>query len=181
MQITVKRPTRDIEVITDYEILQGLIDTYNQIQPLRGQDDGEQDFTTEGQASRDRMRREALERQLEELNAQLDSKTLVITIQGLNASQWNQIAVKHTRIGKDHTVIKDLQAMLAEALPEMTAATRWKNGDTVDMSKAEITTFVASMTDTQIAEIIGAMQELNSPIASVPKAISATLSNITRA
>ena len=71
--------------------------------------------------------------------------------------------------------------MLAEALPEMAAATRWKNGEHVDISKDEIKTLVASMTDTQIADVMGAMQELNSPIASVPKAISATLSNITRA
>lgn len=181
MQITVNRPSRDIEVITDYETLQRLIDTYNQIQTLRDHSDDDAGFTTEGQASHDRMRREELSTQLEELSAQLDSQTLVITLQGLNASQWNQIAVKHTRIGKDRTVIKDMQAMLAEALPEMAAATRWKNGDAVDMSKDEIKTLVASMTDTQIADIMGAMQELNSPIASVPKAISATLSNITRA
>lgn len=181
MQITVNRPTRDIEVITDYETLQRLIDTYNQIQAIRDDADDDTGFTTEGQASRDRVRREELRTQLEELSAQLDSQTLVITIQGLNASQWNQIAVKHTKIGKDHTVIKDLQAMLTEALPEMATAIRWKNGDTVDMSKDEIKTLVASMTDTQIADVMGAMQELNSPIASVPKAISATLSNITRA
>lgn len=168
MGITVTRPVKQVEVITDMVLLQQLIQTANEYNEATTFDDT---GMTEKEASDQRKHANELHAKLSELKEQTDEKTLILTLHGLNASKWNMAVIKHTSTD-DGRPVKDFLGMVQDTIPDMIDEAQWKNGEKTTLARKEITEFITSLTDTQVMDLVEAAQELNSPVTSVPKAVT---------
>ena len=151
MNITVNPITRDVEIVTDMQLLSDIVDLTNTIN--RAKEPSKED-------------RERLAGMVEEL----DSKTLVLTLKGLPSSPWNAIVIEHTDI-REGRAVKDLQGIVADALPRMLSKAAYKDGESVSLDGGDIENLVGSLTDTQVAELIQTIQTLNTPIDALPKEV----------
>lgn len=151
MNITVNPITRDVEIVTDMQLLSDIIDLTNTINQ------------TEEPAKKERDR-------LAGMVKKLDSKTLVLTLKGMPSSPWNAIIIEHTDV-REGRAVKDLQGIVADALPRMMSKAAYKGGEPVTLDEGEIESLVGSLTDTQVAELIQTIQTLNTPIDALPKEV----------
>lgn len=151
MEVTVKPITKSVEIVTDLQLMSDIVDLGNQVVD---------------QDKKNKADREKLAGMVKEL----DSKTLVLTLKGLPSSPWNAIVIDHTSMVKDRTV-KDFQGMVRDAVPRMLVKAAWKNGAEVTFVDGELEGLIDSLTDIQVAELIQVIQELNTPINTLPKAV----------
>lgn len=151
MDVTVKPITKTVEIVTDLQLVSDIVDLGNQLV--------EQD-------KKNKADREKLAGMVKEL----DSKTLMLTLKGLPSSPWNAIVIDHTDVVKDRAV-KDFQGMVRDAVPRMLVKAAWKNGAEVAFEAGELEGLIDSLTDIQVAELIQVIQELNTPINALPKAV----------
>jgi hypothetical protein len=150
MGITITKPTRTVEIITDYAALQESISIANSL--------GE----TPSKPSKTALAKAV---------ASVDDSTLVLSLHGLNSSQWNAIVVENTHIVKER-VVKDWPQMVKDAVPAMLDKAKWKTKPApVELDAAELDTLLDSLTDSQTQELIVAAQELNTPVTAVPKGV----------
>jgi hypothetical protein len=164
--ITVTRPTAEIRIITDMQALAESIRLGNRILELDQANAG-----TESEASEIRAERERTAGELKALMERIEGKTLVVTLRGLNASRWAQITLKHSKTVQNR-IVKDLPAIASEAAPLMLEAARWANGERAEMTPDELTALIESMTDSQIGDLMRAVQELNTPVTEIPKELT---------
>jgi hypothetical protein len=155
MTFTIKRPTRSVEIVTDLQALQDSIVAASDAQEAKGK--------TGVQALRQRAA---------ELTQQVDESTLVLTLRGLNASQWNQIVIKRTD-SKGNRLVKDWPGMISDALPVMlsTAHVKTDPDTTVELTASDLSELLSGLADSQVAELMQTVQVLNTPATSVPKAL----------
>lgn len=165
MNITVKRPLKTVDIITDMESMSQILQVANDLQTLKDEPTG---GLTEGEMSQRRKQGKNLQEELKKLIDAQEASTLVLTLRAVNASQWTQIVVKNTKNEKGMTT-KDFPGMVKTALSLMLEKTAWKNGE--DVTLDDIPGFVDSLLDTQIMDIMGVIQTLNSPEIALPKAI----------
>ena len=151
MNITVNPITRDVEIVTDMQLLSDIVDLTNTVNQMK----------EPAKKERDR---------LASLVKELDSKTLVLTLKGLPSSPWNAIVIEHTDV-REGRAVKDLQGIVAAALPRMLSKAAYKGGKPVSLDGEEIENLVGSLTDTQVAELIQTIQTLNTPIDALPKEV----------
>lgn len=151
MPITVKPITKDVEIVTDLQLMSDIIDLSNQI------------------TAQDKPSQKDKER-LAGMVKDLDNSTLVLTLRGLAASPWNAIVIDHTQVKGDRAV-KDLQGMVADAVPRMLVKARYKDGNPIDLDGEDLAGLMGSLTDIQVADLIQAIQTLNTPIDALPKAV----------
>ena len=151
MPIAVKPITRDVEIVTDLQLMSDIIDLSNRI---NAQDEP---------SNQDKERLAGLVRDL-------DRSTLVLTLRGLPSSPWNAIVIDHTQIKGDRAV-KDLQGMVADAVPRMLVKARYKGGEDIDLGGEDLDGLMGSLTDIQVADLIQTIQTLNTPIDALPKAV----------
>lgn len=151
MNITVNPITKDVEIVTDMQLLSDIIDLTNTINQ------------TEEPAKKEKDR-------LAGMVKELDSKTLVLTLKSLPSSPWNAIIIEHTDV-REGRAVKDLQGIVADALPRMMSKAAYKGGEPVSLDAGEIESLVGSLTDTQVAELIQTIQTLNTPIDALPKEV----------
>ena len=151
MPIAVKPITRDVEIVTDLQLMSDIIDLSNRIN------------------SQDKPSKQDKER-LADMVKDLDKSTLVLTLRGLPSSSWNAIVIDHTQVKGDRAV-KDLQGMVADAVPRMLVKARYKGGEDIDLGGEELTGLIGSLTDIQVADLIETIQTLNTPIDALPKAV----------
>ena len=151
MPIVVKPITRDVEIVTDLQLMSNIIDLSNRIN------------------SQDKPDKQEKER-LAGMVTDLDKSTLVLTLRGLPSSPWNAIVIDHMQVKGDRAV-KDLQGMVADALPRMLVKARYKGGEDIDLGGEELTGLIGSLTDIQVADLIETIQTLNTPIDALPKAV----------
>lgn len=164
--ITVTRPTAEIRIITDMQALAESIRLGNRILELDQANAG-----TESEASEIRAEREKTAGELKALMERIEGKTLVVTLRGLNASRWAQITLKHSKTVQNR-IVKDLPAIASEAAPLMLEAARWANGERAEMTPDELAALIESMTDSQIGDLMRAVQELNTPVTEIPKELT---------
>ena len=151
MNITVNPITRDVEIVTDMQLLSDIVDLTNTINHMKEPAKKEKD-------------------RLAGMVKELDSKTLVLTLKGLPSSPWNAIVIEHTDV-REGRAVKDLQGIVADALPRMLSKAACKGGEPVSLDGGDIETLVGSLTDTQVAELIQTIQTLNTPIDALPKEV----------
>ena len=151
MNITVNPITRDVEIVTDMQLLSDIVDLTNTVNQMK----------EPAKKERDR---------LASLVKELDSKTLVLTLKGLPSSPWNAIVIEHTDI-REGRAVKDPQGIVADALPRMMSKAAYKGGEPVSLDAGDIESLVGSLTDTQVAELIQTIQTLNTPIDALPKEV----------
>lgn len=151
MPIAVKPITKDVEIVTDLQLMSDIIDLSNRINA--------QDKPNK----QDKVRLAGMVRDL-------DRSTLVLTLRGLPSSPWNAIVIDHTQVKGDRAV-KDLQGMVADAVPRMLAKARYKDGEDLDLGGEDLAGLMGSLTDIQVADLIQTIQTLNTPIDALPKAV----------
>ncbi len=151
MPIAVKPITRDVEIVTDLQLMSDIIDLSNRIN------------------SQDKPNKKDKER-LAGMVKDLDKSTLVLTLRGLPSSPWNAIVIDHTQVKGDRAV-KDLQGMVADAVPRMLVKARYKDGGDIDLGGEDLAGLMGSLTDIQVADLIQTIQTLNTPIDALPKAV----------
>lgn len=166
--IVVTRPTETVSVIVDMTALQKTIDAANGIgraqNVLNDAKNG-----TEGELGAARRKLTEARRKARVLRDSLKSVTLQLTLQGLPVTRWMQVSMANTHEQKGEQV-RDLPGMVREALPEMLVKTQWADGRSADLGdKKSIGMFVDSLSDTQMADLIQAVQDVNSPVTSLPK------------
>lgn len=169
MSITITRPTKNVDIITDMTLMSQIVDAANSLHDL--QQEATTGLTETELSARNAEIQEAQEN-LKKFIAQQDEKTITLALRALNASHWIMVVTKntHTVEGK---IVKDFPAMIAQALPLMLETATWKaTGETEDMGgPEEIKQFVDSLLDTQIMDLAETLQELNSPVTTLPKEI----------
>lgn len=151
MPIAVKPITRDVEIVTDLQLMSDIIDLSNRIN------------------AQDKPNKQDKER-LAGMVGDLDRSTLVLTLRGLPSSPWNAIVIDHTQVKGDRAV-KDLQGMVADAVPRMLVKARYKDGEDIDLGGEDLAGLMGSLTDIQVADLIETIQTLNTPIDALPKAV----------
>lgn len=151
MPIAVKPITKDVEIVTDLQLMSDIIDLSNRL------------------TSQDKPDKQDKER-LGGMVRDLDKSTLVLTLRGLPSSPWNAIVIDHTQVKGDRAV-KDLQGMVADAVPRMLVKARYKDGDPIDLDGEDLAGLTGSLTDIQVADLIQTIQTLNTPIDALPKAV----------
>ena len=151
MPIAVKPITKNVEIVTDLQLMSDIIDLSNRIN------------------SQDKPNKQDKER-LAGMVKDLDKSTLVLTLRGLPSSPWNAIVVDHTLVKGDRAV-KDLQGMVADAVPRMLVKARYKDGGELDLGGEDLAGLTGSLTDIQVADLIETIQTLNTPIDALPKAV----------
>ena len=151
MPFAVKPITKDVEIVTDLQLMSDIIDLSNRIN---------------GQDKPDKQDKERLAGMVRDL----DKSTLVLILRGLPSSPWNAIVIDHTQVKGDR-VVKDLQGMVADAVPRMLVKARYKDGEPIDLDGEDLAGLTGSLTDIQVADLIQTIQTLNTPIDSLPKAV----------
>lgn len=151
MPIAVKPISKDVEIVTDLQLMSDIIDLSNRL------------------TSQDKPDKQDKER-LGGMVRDLDKSTLVLTLRGLPSSPWNAIVIDHTQVKGDRAV-KDLQGMVADAVPRMLVKARYKDGDPIDLDGEDLAGLTGSLTDIQVADLIQTIQTLNTPIDALPKAV----------
>lgn len=151
MPIAVKPITKDVEIVTDLQLMSDIIDLSNQIN------------------AQDKPNKQDKER-LAGMVKDLDKSTLVLTFRGLPSSPWNAIVIDHTQVKGDRAV-KDLQGMVADAVPRMLVKARYKGGEEINLGGEDLAGLMGSLTDIQVADLIQTIQTLNTPIDALPKAV----------
>ena len=151
MPIAVKPITKTVEIVTDLQLMSDIIDLSNRINSQDKPDKQDKD-------------------RLAGMVRDLDRSTLVLTLRGLPSSPWNAIVIDHTQIKGDRAV-KDLQGMVADAVPRMLVKARYKDGNDIDLSGEDLAGLTGSLTDIQVADLIQTIQTLNTPIDALPKAV----------
>ena len=151
MPIAVKPITKDVEIVTDLQLMSDIIDLSNRL------------------TSQDKPNKQDKD-QLAGMVRDLDKSTLVLTLRGLPSSPWNAIVIDHTQVKGDRAV-KDLQGMVADAVPRMLVKARYKYGEDLDLGGEDLAGLMGSLTDIQVADLIETIQTLNTPIDALPKAV----------
>ena len=158
MGITVNKPGKTVEIVTDMEALQESINAANELNAAR--DAGKVDKTIQTKKTT-----------LKKLVAKVDESTIRMRIHGLNASACNMIVIANQSVKGDR-IVKDWPKMVADAIPQMLESAVWKtSGDAIAFADGDLAELLDSLTDVQTMDLIVAVQELNTPTASVPKAV----------
>lgn len=162
MSITIIKPTTTVELVTDLQALRESVLASNDLQtPSAAKAEGQ--TQTKALAA------------LHALVDRVEDSTLILTLRGLTSSQWNMITVKHSHVENDR-IVKDWPAMVEESLPLMLASVKWKTKDApIDLEPGELHDLIEAMSDTQVQDLMVNIQELNSPVVEVPKAVLALI------
>lgn len=166
LKITITRPTGQHRIITDMQALAESVRLGNRIIELDATAD-----STEAEASERRKEQDAIRKQLDSLLKSVEHRTLVVTLRGLNSSQWAQITLKNSRTVQGR-VVKDLPAIAKEAAPLMMESAEWADGDDVEFTGEEFSNLIDSMTDSQVNALMQTVQELNTPVVEIPKELT---------
>lgn len=169
MKITVTRPTAEHRIVTDMDALAESVRLGNRIIEI-----DRSEPATESEASDLRAEREAVHEKLAGILDEIDRTTIVATLRGLSSSQWAQITVKHSKAAGDR-VVRDLPAIAAEAAPLMLEHAAWADGRDADITPKEFAGLIETMTDSQVNDLMRQVQDLNTPVTEVPKAVTRLL------
>lgn len=152
MGITVKKPTRTFDIVTDLQLLREALE--------------------KTQKYADREKHSVAEKaDLKNLLHRVDESTITLTLHGLNSSRWNMIVIQNSSV-KGDAMVKDWPKMVADAIPQMLESAVWKtSGDAIEFADGDLAELLDSLTDVQTMDLVVAVQELNTPTVTVPKAV----------
>lgn len=165
----ITRPSAQVNVVTDLNLLRETIQTANSLGRLP-----DTPGLTEAETADNRAERERLTRRLSELKTQTDEHTITLTLTGLRANEWNQLVLRST-ITEKNKPVKDLPKLLRLALPLMVTHVTDPTGTEIETTAADLEAFADSLADSQTLELLQTIQELNTPTTSLPKEITTML------
>lgn len=166
----VKRPTKQVEIVTD-------LDTLTQAMELKKQIDEstpKPGTMTDAEICAAKRTTDKLRKDLKAKLKVIDESTVTITLRGLNSSRWNQIITEITTTDvKTGRQERDFNRLLQKALPEMIVSVT-QQGEPIEWnSDSDVPALLDIIVDTQTAELLDAVQKLNTPQVQVPKAMRA--------
>ena len=173
MVLTLTRPMADVELITNMPTMQKAVDAANNYLNLKARKpvSGITDFEEAEQAQE---LADAYER-MKKTKQECDDSTVVLHLSGLPSSQWRQITLKTVIAQDDGTYLTDLPEQAILALPDMLKSANFKNG--TDEPVADVLAILPELSDSQLADIMTAVQNLNNPSTVLPKEIGQIISD----
>lgn len=164
----IKRPTKTVDIVTDLETLAQAVDLKQQIDDATPNTAG----MTDAEICAAKKATDKLRRELKTKLKTIDESTVTLTLRGLGSSQWNQIVLATTTVDqKTGKQERDINRLLAEALPEMIISVE-QHGEPVKFDPAaDVPALLEAIVDTQTVELLVAVQQLNTPQVEVPKAL----------
>ncbi|PLS23784.1 hypothetical protein BLI708_00380 [Bifidobacterium imperatoris] len=163
MELQVHSPYTSVEIVTNMTALRAAIELTNRINELKALEN-----MTEAEASAARGEREKLAKQLSKTVQDVQKSTLTVTLEGLRANEWNQLILRCTSM-ENGRQSRDMNRLLQLAFPRMLRAIKDPVGKAMEASPESVKTLLDSLTDSQTAEILTTIQELNTPVTSLPK------------
>lgn len=163
MELQVRSPYTSVEIVTNMTALRESIELTNRINELKA---GEN--MTEVEASAARSEREKLAKRLGKTVQEVQKSTLTVTLEGLRSNEWNQLILRCTGM-ENGRQSRDMDKLLHLAFPRMLRAVKDPDGNNMEASPEAVNTLLDSLTDSQTAEILQTIQELNTPVTSLPK------------
>lgn len=165
---TIKRPTGHIEIVTD-------LDTLNQSRELAKQLEQLEAEPTNGLTEKELSTRAAtakkLRKQLEQIVRDVREHTLILDVQGLNASLWEQLVAANTTTENGESS-QDVLGLIRDAVATMTTGAHMQPtpDEPLEFDKAELFNLLADMPDSQLFAMMPIVQQLNTPAIALPKA-----------
>lgn len=174
MELRVSTPTAQVRIVTDLDALRESITLTNRINTLSTPASGQ----TETEAAADAREREQLLDDLRDTAGRVDASTITLTLQGLHANEWNQLVTRCTVMDNEHAT-KDLAKLARLSTPRMLTAVTAPDGTVIEADETAVNGLIDSLTDSQTLELLQTIQELNTPVTSLPKETSALLKSTT--
>lgn len=163
MELQVHSPQADAKIVMNMTALRESIELTNQINELEATEN-----MTEAEASAARREREKLANRLGKTVQDVRESTLTVTLEGLRSNEWNQLTMRCTSV-KNGRQSRDMDKLLHLAFPRMLRAIKDPDGTNMEASPESVNTLLDSLTDSQTAEILMTIKELNTPVTSLPK------------
>lgn len=170
MDLRVSTPTAQVRIVTDLDALRESITLTNRINALSSPTANR----TEAEAAADARERERLLDDLRETAGRVDASTITLTLQGLHSNEWNQLVTRCTGMDNGRET-KDLAKLARLSTPRMLTAVTAPDGTPIEADETAVNGLVDSLTDSQTLELLQTIQELNTPVTSLPKETSALL------
>ena len=164
MAMTVTTPTAYARIVTDLQALRESIELTNRINDLAT---GGANLTEAETADNVRLRAQLFE-DLRQSVKRADASTVTLNLHGLNANQWNELVIRCTSV-KDGRETKDLAKLAALSVPRMLIEATDANGKHLPSDQTGVANLIRSLSDTQTVELLQTIQELNTPVTSLPK------------
>ena len=164
----IKRPTKTVDIVTDLDALAQAVDLKQRIDDATPNTAG----MTDAEICAAKKAIDKLRRELKTKLKTIDESTVTFTLRGLGSSRWNQIVLATTTVDqKTGKQERDINRLLAEALPEMIINVE-QQGETVEFDQqTDVPALLEAIVDTQTVELLVAVQQLNTPQVEVPKAL----------
>jgi hypothetical protein len=166
MSISITKPTKTVEIVTDLAALQDSIKAARELHDYRDSIKESKDSEASAKQQRSVQSKKAA---LQKLVKQVDDSTLIFELCSLNASEWTRIMVEHTTSSSDRLVY-DWPGIVTAATPKMLGTASWKTkAEAVEFSETELEEFIADLTDVQAADLIPVIRSLNETDSALPK------------
>lgn len=163
---TVKRPTADVEIVTDYATLAESRAVAKRIEQVESAD---MKTMTESEASANRQTVLDLRDTLDHLIRKTDETTLVLTLTGMTASKWEQIVQTYTSM-QEGKPVQDTVTIIITAIPAMLTKAKLKGAnESLDCSPQDVRELLEQLPDTAIVALLPQVQALNAPMFKLPK------------
>ncbi len=166
---TIKRPTGHIEIVTDLDTLQPVPRTGETTRTTRSGAHHRTD--RKGTVHARATNAKKLRKQLEQIVRDVREHTLILDVQGLNASLWEQLVAANTTTENGATN-QDVLGLIRDAVATMTTGAHMQPtpDESLEFDKAELFNLLADMPDSQLFAMMPIVQQLNTPAIALPKA-----------
>lgn len=165
---TIKRPTGHIEIVTDLDTLNKSRELAKQLEQLEAEPTN---GLTEKELSTRAANAKKLRKQLEQIVRDVREHTLILDVQGLNASLWEQLVAANTTTENGESS-QDVLGLIRDAVATMTTGAHMQPtpDEPLEFDKAELFNLLAAMPDSQLFAMMPIVQQLNTPAIALPKA-----------
>ena len=165
---TIKRPTGHIEIVTDLDTLNKSRELAKQLEQLEAEPTN---GLTEKELSTRAANAKKLRKQLEQIVRDVREHTLILDVQGLNASLWEQLVAANTTTENGATN-QDVLGLIRDSVATMTTGAHMQPtpDEPLEFNKAELFNLLADMPDSQLFAMMPIVQQLNTPAIALPKA-----------
>ncbi|WP_026645550.1 hypothetical protein [Bifidobacterium sp. AGR2158] len=167
---SIKRPTAQVDVVTDLDALDRSRVLAKRLETLESASAA---GMTESELSARADEAKKLRSELKDIMRTVNDGTLVIDLQGLNASSWEQVIAEHTTTDpKSGEPAQDTFGVIRDAMTRMATGAHMKPtpDEPIAFSDTELAGLLGQMPDSQLLTMLPVIQRLNTPAVSLPKA-----------
>ncbi len=165
MALEVKKPTKQVEIVTDLQAIETALKLADEAKKISDQNTGDM---TEAEASKAQRGFNKAKTEARKALKAVDASTVILTLKGLNFSKFYLILTNHTHKDKNGQDTTDWEKVVADALPGMFVTAEWKDGHGA-VSEEDVKSLVTSLADSLMADLIVTVRTLNDPATNIPK------------